>query len=146
MAQNEKPLFPREPEDDPNTVSDLLKDVKQQLEAEESTSELELPDTDPENALPPTIIAYGPPPLRLVQTSLPPEPVNPLLPEQTPLPPELVNPLLPEQTPLPPEPVNPLVIAILVGCLFTAFIAIWLVATTRSPSPQTPVPGQEKRV
>jgi hypothetical protein len=131
MAQNEKPLFPREPEDDPNTVSDLLKDVKQQLEAEESTSELELPDTDPENALPPTIIAYGPPPLRLVQTSLPSEPVNPLL---------------PEQTPLPPEPVNPLVIAILVGCLFTAFIAIWLVATTRSPSPQTPVPGQEKRV
>jgi hypothetical protein len=129
MAQNEKPLFPREPEDDPNTVSDLLKDVKQQLEAEESTSELELPDIDLENVLPPSIMVYGPPPLMLEQITLPPEPVSPLLPEQTTLPPDLVR---------------RLVIAILVGCFFTAFIAIWY--TTRSPSPQTPVPGQEKRV
>jgi hypothetical protein len=68
MAQNEKPLFPRELESDSEVQSDLLKDVKQKLEVAEGSSEFELPVIMKERFMPPPAPAYGPPPLPFGRT------------------------------------------------------------------------------
>jgi tetratricopeptide (TPR) repeat protein len=67
MAQNNIPLFPREPEDDSEAQNDLLKDVQQKLEVAESTSELDLPNFRQE-AMSPPAPAYGPPPFMYQQS------------------------------------------------------------------------------
>ena len=68
MTKNGKPLFPRESESGSEAQSDLLRDVKQKLDAAESKSEIELPDFGnerftPAKGSPPPAPAYGPPPL-----------------------------------------------------------------------------------
>jgi hypothetical protein len=76
MAQNEPPLFPREPEQNSDLQDELLQEVKQKLELEESSSELELPNSQQKDSMPPLIIpAYGPPVFFFEESPSPPPPV-----------------------------------------------------------------------
>ncbi len=70
MEENKKPLFPRDPEDDPQNRRELRENVKQKLEAAESGARIELPPLERNKMPPPPAPAYGPPPLlRLLKIS-----------------------------------------------------------------------------
>jgi hypothetical protein len=63
MAQNDKPLFPRDLEGDSEAQSLLREHVKQKLEDAESESGLEFPPLKNDLMSPPVAPAYGPPPM-----------------------------------------------------------------------------------
>ena len=120
MTKNGKPLFPRESEGGSEAQSDLLKDVKEKLDAAESKSEFVsnerfMSPRDVDAPRPPAP-AYGPPPL--------PRPPAPMY-----GPPPLPPPPAPAYGP-PPLPIvhKPIFLFLLVGLLLLLF-AIYMVIT-----------------
>jgi hypothetical protein len=122
MAQNEPPLFPREPEQNSDLQDDLLQEVKQKLELEESSLGLELPNSRQKDSMPPLIIpAYGPPVFFSEESTSPPPPV-------------------PTQ--------RKIIVFALGGLLFAVFlaIAVWWANKTPLSSPPTPRPESERKL